>query len=55
MMAFGYSLYILKYKPAKNPEDITFDAILLAKKSIEPEEISSDATVTLVDKGVFLL
>jgi hypothetical protein len=55
MMAFGYSLYILKYKPAIMSYEITFDAILITKKPIEPKEISSPINVTIVDQGVYLL
>lgn len=53
MMLFGYSLYIINYKTDKS--EITFDAVIIAKRSIDPQEICSPVNLTLVDQGIYLL
>jgi len=54
MMLFGYSLYTINYKMHKESE-ITFNAILISEKSINPQKISSKNILILVDPDIYLL
>jgi hypothetical protein len=54
MLLLGYSLYTIKYSVNKNSE-ITFNAILIAKKPIDPQKISSENTLILVDPDVYVI
>jgi hypothetical protein len=54
MMLIGYSFYQINYKMT-DESAVTFDGILMTKKSFNLQEIPSQNNVTIVDQDVYLL